>query len=164
MPPKNILDPKDIPQATLIDLEGIRKVNAQRFEMEQLTAITLIDPERRIIAGYKDVTDQEFWVRGHMPGFPLMPGVVICEACAQLCSFYCWHCRLITDGFVGFGGLDEVRFRGVVRPGQRLWLLGQTEGHNPRRMTFQMQAFVDGKMVLSGSMLGMPMRSTDKQA
>ena len=56
--------------------------------MEQLTAIVHVDPEKHLVAGYKDVGNDEFWVRGHMPGYPLMPGVLMCEAAAQLCSYY----------------------------------------------------------------------------
>ena len=59
----------------IANAEEIRRVNPQRFEMEQLTAICYEDPARNICAGYKDVTSNEFWVRGHMPGMPLMPGV-----------------------------------------------------------------------------------------
>ena len=56
--------------------------------MEQLTAIVFDDVERGICVGYKDISPDEFWVRGHMPGMPLMPGVIMCEAAAQLCSYH----------------------------------------------------------------------------
>ena len=72
----------------LADLEEIRRHNPQRHEMEQLTAIVYEDVEREICVGYKDVSDHEFWARGHMPGMPLMPGVIMCEAAAQMCSFH----------------------------------------------------------------------------
>ena len=54
----------DRPVATL---DEIRKVNPQRFEMEQLTAIVYENAERGACVGYKDVTRDEFWVRGHFP-------------------------------------------------------------------------------------------------
>ena len=53
-----------------------------------LDGIVLIDPGRHLIVGYKDVRPDEFWVRGHMPGFPLLPGVLMCEAAAQLSCYY----------------------------------------------------------------------------
>ncbi len=56
--------------------------------MEQINAVVLEDCERAICVGYKDVRDDEFWVSGHMPGMPLMPGVLMCEAAAQLASYF----------------------------------------------------------------------------
>src|SRR6266849_4915844 len=93
------------------DLEAIRRVNPQRFEMEQLTAIVLVDPEQRLVVGYKDVRPDEFWVRGHMPGYPLMPGVLMCEAAAQLCNYYLVTQGLLGGDFIAYGGLENVRFR-----------------------------------------------------
>jgi len=155
MPPKAILPPEEFPQEVLFDLPEIRKRIPQRFEMEQLTAVTLIDAERMIGIGYKDLTDTEFWVRGHMPDFPLMPGVMMCEACAQLCSLYCRETGVSSGGIIGFAGMNDVRFRGMVKPGDRLWVAVHTQRHDPRKMIFEMQAFVAGKMVFSGEMIGM---------
>src|SRR3954469_21716695 len=111
---------------TVADRQGIRAVNPQRYEMEQLDGIALLDPERRLIVGYKDVRADEFWCRGHMPGEPLLPGVLMCESAAQLCSYYITQYTELVgrDHFVAFGGLDDVRFRSVVRPGDRLVLVG----------------------------------------
>jgi 3-hydroxyacyl-[acyl-carrier-protein] dehydratase len=92
------------------DIDEIRRRNPQRYEMEQLQAIVYEDPTRNICVGYKDVTRDEFWVRGHMPGMPLMPGVIMLEAAAQLCSFFVQKYNLLQSEMVGFGGLEEVRF------------------------------------------------------
>ena len=107
----------------IADIEAIRKFNPQRHEMEQLTAILYEDPERKACAALKEITDKEFWVRGHMPGMPLMPGVMMLEAVAQLSSYHTQKNDLLGAAMVGFGGVDEVRFRGVVTPGDRLVLM-----------------------------------------
>ena len=97
------------------DIDEIRKYNPQRHEMEQLSAVVCVDESTHTCLGYKDITENEFWVRGHMPGMPLMPGVVMCEAAAQIASFYTQRFDLLGADMVGFGGLDEVRFRDMVK-------------------------------------------------
>src|SRR5205809_3183363 len=134
MPPPMILDPAGLDLNRVVaDLDAIRRVNPQRFDMEQLTAIVHIDHEQELIAGYKDVRADEFWVRGHMPDYPLFPGVLMCEAAAQLCSYYIATNGLLQADFVGFGGMENVRFRGQVRPGDRLLLIGKATKLNRRQ-------------------------------
>ncbi|MFM8325065.1 MAG: beta-hydroxyacyl-ACP dehydratase, partial [Pirellulaceae bacterium] len=119
-----IVDPTTLDFGNIIaNIDEIRQHNAQRFEMEQLTAVIFEDREKFRCAGFKDVSHDEFWVRGHMPGMPLMPGVVMLEAVAQLCSYFAHKYDLLGDGMVGFGGLEEVRFRDPVLPGTRLVLM-----------------------------------------
>jgi 3-hydroxyacyl-[acyl-carrier-protein] dehydratase len=155
MPPAPLVDPTTIDTSrVLADREGIQNFNPQRFEMIQLTAIVLVDVKGKLIIGYKDVQDDEFWVRGHMPGYPLMPGVLICEAAAQLSSFYCRAAGLAENGFVGFGGMEDVRFRGQVRPGDRLLLVGKGVRLHRRHSIFEVQAFVGANMVFHGKVLG----------
>jgi 3-hydroxyacyl-[acyl-carrier-protein] dehydratase len=143
----------------LADREAIRQVNPQRFELEQLDAIVYLDPERQIIVGYRDVTGDEFWVRGHMPGFPIFPGVLICEAAAQLCSYYITTQGMMAGNFLGFGGMENVRFRAPVRPGDRLVLVAKGKRLNRRQSIFDVQAFVGTTMVFHGDIIGVPMMS-----
>jgi 3-hydroxyacyl-[acyl-carrier-protein] dehydratase len=158
MPPVALVDPATIDTSrVLVDREGIRQANPQRFEMEQLTAILAVDPEQHLIIGYKDVEPGEFWVRGHVPGYPLMPGVLICEAAAQLASFYSHELKIVQDGFLGFGGMEDVRFRGPVRPGDRLVLVGKAVRVNRRQTIFEVQGFVDNNMVFHGRIIGVPL-------
>jgi len=60
-------------ETVVADLDAIRKYNPQRYEIEQLTAVVFEDLEAMSIVGYVDTTMEDFWVRGHMPGIPLMP-------------------------------------------------------------------------------------------
>ena len=138
-----------------VTLDGIRKVNPQRFEFEMLTAVLFIDETNKMMAAYKDLTADDFWVRGHIPGRPLMPGVLMIEAAAQMSSYYVT--RALGGGkFVGFGGVDAVKFRGQVVPPCRFVLLGKMIEFRPRRAVCDAQGFVDGKMVFEGRITGMP--------
>lgn len=163
MPPAAVVDPATIDTSNIVfDLEAIRRANPQRFEMEQLTAIVHLDTEAGLIVGYKDVRDDEFWVRGHMPGYPLMPGVIMCEAAAQLCSFYCREIKLVENGFLGFGGLEDVRFRGQVRPGDRLIVCAAPRRLHRRQTIFETQGFVDGNMVFHARVIGVTLSTVEE--
>jgi 3-hydroxyacyl-[acyl-carrier-protein] dehydratase len=159
MPPQTLYDISQFDYDNpLFDLDEIRKVNPQRHEMEQLTGIVHVDRENHGLVGFKDVTDKEFWVRGHMPGFPLMPGVILCECAAQLAGFYARKYNVLGAGdFLGFGGMSDVRFRRPVFPGERLVIAARVTRIRPkRRAEFEFQGFVDEKMVFSGEMIGVP--------
>jgi 3-hydroxyacyl-[acyl-carrier-protein] dehydratase len=137
--------------------DEIRRYNPQRFEMEQLSAIVYDNVERGICVGYKDLSPDEFWVRGHMPGMPLMPGVIMCEAAAQLCSYHVQKHNLMGGGMLGFGGLNNVRFRGTVRPGDRLVTVAQKLQVRPAAMVrSRFQSFVREQLVCEGEILGIP--------
>ncbi len=155
MPPVPLIDPLKIDFSRVVaDRATIRLRNRQRFEMEQITAIVSIDPETHLIVGYKDVTDDEFWVRGHMPDYPIMPGVMICEVAAQMASYYS-HDLAGPGKFIGFGGMEEVRFRGQVRPGDRLVMVAKATRLHPRQTIFEAQGFVGDQMVFHGRIIGL---------
>ena len=133
--------------------EAIRQVNQQRFEMEQLDAITHLDAAAQEIVGYKDVRADEFWVRGHVPGRPILPGVLQLESLAQLTSFYIGH--TVPDiGFIGFGGVDLVKFRRTIVPGERVVLVGKGFEIRSRRAIFDTQGWVDGKLAVEARITG----------
>ncbi len=159
MPPQPLYDISHLDlDKPLMNINDIRKVNAQRHEMEQLTAVVLIDRENHGIVGYKDVTENEFWVTGHMPGFPIMPGVILCECAAQLASFYAKKFDILGGDYLGFGGMNEVRFRAPVYPGSRLVLMVKATRIRPhRRAEFALQGFVGDKLVFHGEMIGVPL-------
>lgn len=137
------------------DVEEIRKYNPQRFAMEHLTAIVYEDTTNHLCIGYKDVTSDEFWVPGHMPGMPLMPGVIMLEAAAQLCSYYTQKHDLLGSEMVGFGGLDDVRFRDPVVPGSRLVLLCKLEKvRRGRIIVSRFQGMVGDSIVVEGILKG----------
>lgn len=155
---KLIIDPSLLDlDRPIAGIEEIRAVNPQRFEMEQLTAILYEDVERKACAALKRITDQEFWVRGHMPGMPLMPGVMMLEAVAQLSSFFTQKHDLLGSEIVGFGGVDDVRFRGPVRPGDDLILMVElVKVRRGRMIVASFQGVVNENLILEGTLRGIP--------
>jgi len=159
MPPPLLLSPKDLDLTKVVaTIDDIRAINPQRFEMEALSAIVLIDPARKLIAGYKDVGANEFWCRGHMPGFPLMPGVMMCEAAAQLCSFYLLKNHVFDTDFIGLGGLSDVQFRKPVQPGDRLVIIARLTRERRIFVECDAQGFVGESMVFNATVQGVPLR------
>lgn len=139
---------------SIVDMDEIRAIIPHRFEMEQINGIIKFDPEQKIIVGYKDVSNNEFWVRGHIPGRPLMPGVLMLEAAAQLCTYY-YKKTTQDDRFLGFGGVDKVKFRGKVVPGDKIILIAKNKELRSRRAVFDTQGVVNGNLVFEGVIIGM---------
>jgi len=141
-------------------LEEIRRWNPQRFEMEQLSAVVLEDPQRMICVGYRDYGPDEFWIRGHMPGKPVLPGILMCEAAAQLCSYFAQKHGLMGSEMLGFGGLDRVRFRDMVLPGDRLVIVSALlKVRRGAMVVSRFQGFVRQSMVCEGEIRGVPLPS-----
>jgi len=139
-----------------MDKEEIRSLIPQRYEMEQIDSVLKFDKENKIIIGLKCVKADEFWTRGHIPGRPLFPGVLMIESAAQLASILS---RLmgINPGnkFIGFSGVDRVKFRGTVVPGDKLIVIIKCVDLNNRRAIFETQSAVNNKLVFEGIITGM---------
>jgi len=160
MPPPLNLNPAELDHTHVIaDKEAIRAINPQRFEMEMIDAIIFEDTTVPMVGGYKDVRHDEFWVKGHMPGFPLMPGVLMCEAAAQISAFHIMKHKLLDCDFVGFGGMAEVRFRASVYPGQRFVLVSKVVKLHRKQVIAHVQGFVESTMVFHGDIIGIPMKN-----
>lgn len=141
------------PNNVIGDLESVLAVNPHRHEMRLLDGILYHDDEHAV--GFRDVSKDEFWVRGHFPDRPLMPGVLICECAAQLSSYFAIKNKLVDSGYVGLGGLEKVRFRGPVVPGNRLIVMLKIGKVRRNRMfTADFQGFVDDGIVVEGIVRG----------
>lgn len=155
MAPHPIYDISKIDQTQVTyPKEEIEKINPHRFEFMMLDGVFFYSTENRVIAGYKDIEEDAFWIRGHIPGRPILPGVLMIEAGAQLVSFYAQR-SLPQPGFLGFAGVDKVKFRGSVVPGDRLIILGDLIELKPRRCLAETQGWVNDKLVYEGRITGM---------
>jgi 3-hydroxyacyl-[acyl-carrier-protein] dehydratase len=83
----------------------------------------------------------------------------MCEAAAQLCSYYVATHALMEGEFLGFGGLENVRFRSRVHPGDRLVLIAKSTRLHRRQTIFNVQGFVGSTMVFHADVIGVPLTS-----
>ena len=156
MPPVAHLDPASLDLNHVIAGRAeIDAENPQRHEFSLLDAVVYLSIEDKTFAGYVDLSTDDWWVRGHVPGRPLFPGVLMIESAAQL-SCYAYKQYLKTDSFLGFAGVDEVKFRGTVEPPNRFVLIGKALQLKPRRMITNCQGFFGDTMVFEAKITGMP--------
>lgn len=159
MPPPAILDLASVDTSRLLyTREQIYAVLPQRFEFSQLDGIYYLDKSDGAIAGFRDVRADEWWCRGHMPGAPIFPGVLMMESAAQIAAF-AQHFVLPMEGTImGFGGVDGAKFRGSVIPPARIDFVGKMVEARSRRFICDIQAYCKGIMVFEGRITGMPLR------
>ncbi len=101
------------------------------------------------IRGYKNVTVNEPFFNGHFPGHPIMPGVLIVEAMAQLSGVLAFESknRRPSDGFTYYlGGTDRTRFKRPVIPGDRLMMESRMLAEKRGVMKFDCKAYVDDEL------------------
>jgi UDP-3-O-[3-hydroxymyristoyl] N-acetylglucosamine deacetylase / 3-hydroxyacyl-[acyl-carrier-protein] dehydratase len=104
----------------VLDAEAISKVLPHRYPFLLVDRIIDLVPEEYVV-GIKNVTTNEPFFQGHFPGRPVMPGVLIIEAMAQVGGVLLLNAETEPDKkWVLFSGIDNVRFRKIVTPGDTL--------------------------------------------
>lgn len=141
--------------------DRIEAYNPHRGAMRMLDAIVWehVDATNSKAIGYRDIGHDEFWVPGHIPGRPIFPGVLMIESAAQFASYITMRKFEETHKFefIGFAAVDNVKFRGQVAPGDRLYLLIDGFSMKPRRAICNAQGVVNGNLVFQATITGMPM-------
>jgi 3-hydroxyacyl-[acyl-carrier-protein] dehydratase len=139
---------------TPVRIGEILNLLPHRYPFLMVDRVTAFTPGERLEA-YKNVTFNEPFFQGHFPGLPVMPGVLICEALAQTGGLLTLMSDpALCDGtrvFL-FAGIDNVRFRAPVVPGDRLDLQVYDVRRKLSVVKMSGQALVDGKVVASGTM------------
>jgi 3-hydroxyacyl-[acyl-carrier-protein] dehydratase len=137
-----------------MDRAQVAEVLPHRDAMALVDGLCYLNPREMLAVGWKDVRPDEFWISGHFPGNPLFPGVLLVEAAAQV-SLVCYKAGTpeIKDRLVVFGGIDNVRFRGAVKPGDRILILARMIEQSRRGARAATQAVVNGKLVYEGDVL-----------
>lgn len=131
----------------MMDVMEIREILPHRYPFLLVDRILEIDPGKRIV-GLKNVTINEEFFQGHFPSQPVMPGVLIIEAMAQVGGVLMLGAiENRAEKLAYFMGIDDARFRKPVVPGDQLTF--EVGVLKQKRTTCKLQgkAFVDGKLV-----------------
>ena len=135
--------------------EELRAMLPHAHEFRLIDGIRHLDIEQGVVVGYKRWDASPWWGRGHIPGRPLMPGVLMCEGAAQVATVLMkkregWG----VDKFIGLGGLDNVRFRGTIVPPATVYFVSKVGSRSSRIAKYPAQCFCGGKMVMDMELLG----------
>lgn len=163
MRPIAIFDPTKVDFSNLLyDIPAIESFLPHRHGMRMVDGIVHVDRKEHICVGFKDCRNDEFWVPGHMPGYPILPGVLMLEAAAQLSSIYTKTHGILGDELLGLGGIDRSRFRSAVRPGDRLMLAGKGLRVDRRLTQFTVQGYVGTTLVFEAEVMGVPIPGKER--
>jgi len=139
----------------MMDILEIRQLLPHRHPFLLVDRVTEIEPGKLII-GYKNVTTNEEFFNGHFPEKPIMPGVLILEAMAQMAGILGFYTtgKRPADGYIYlFCGADNVRFKRQVIPGDKL-VIEAVAGVSKRNIyKFSCRASVDGELAASADIL-----------
>lgn len=145
---------QDVSQKGVVfDINAIKKILPHRYPFLLVDSIIEFEPEKRAV-GVKNVTANEPFFQGHFPQRPVMPGVLIVEAMAQVGGILLLNEQEnVENKLVFFMAIDAVKFRKIVQPGDQLVM--ELEMLKNRRTTFKMagKAYVKGELVCEAEMM-----------
>ncbi len=135
-----------------IDAEGIQRILPHRYPFLLVDRVIELEPPHRAV-GLKLVTVNEPFFQGHFPSYPVMPGVLIVEAMAQVGGVAVLSSDEYRDKLALFAGIDNVRFKRQVKPGDALRI--EVELHQIRRGVGMGSgtAMVDGELACRGDIM-----------
>ena len=141
-----------VPVKTTFNLQEIHKLLPHRYPFALVDKIIDYVPGKTAV-GVKNVTFNEPFFQGHFPGHPLMPGVLIIEAMAQVGGIILTQLPEYNGGLFVFTGIDGTKFRRQVVPGDQLIMTVELQAFKRRRFAkMHARAEVDGQLAASGDL------------
>lgn len=135
----------------MLNIKQIMEIIPHRYPLLLVDRVLEIEPGKRAV-GVKNVSANEPFFQGHYPGNPIMPGVLILEALAQVGAVAILAVPANRSKVPLFAGVDKVRFRKPVVPGDRLELMVQIVRQRGPVGRGQGEARVDGDLVAEGEL------------
>jgi beta-hydroxyacyl-ACP dehydratase FabZ len=148
----------------VLDIRQILEILPHRYPFLLVDRILEIEAGRRVV-GIKNVTFNEPFFQGHFPGHPVMPGVLIVEAMAQVGAVLLL--RDVPDRagkLVYFAGIDRAKFRRPVTPGDQVRFEVEILKVRSRSARLRGQAFVDGALVAEAELFSSLVERADAGA
>ncbi len=137
----------------VLTVEQIHKLLPHRYPFALVDRILEYVPQEKAV-GLKNVTFNEPYFPGHIPGNPLMPGVLQIEAMAQVGGTILMQIPELKGKFFAFAGIDKVRFRRPVTPGDQLIMTVELLALKRNRIAkMKGKGEVDGQVAVEGEML-----------
>ncbi|MBP2627228.1 MAG: (3R)-hydroxymyristoyl-(acyl-carrier-protein) dehydratase [Firmicutes bacterium] len=136
----------------MLSITEIQNVIPHRFPMLLVDRILELEPMKRAV-GIKNVTMNEQFFQGHFPGHPVMPGVLILEAMAQVGGVAMLYPDENRGKLAFFAGMDRVKFRKPVVPGDQLRMIAEVIKVRSGMGKLWVQSFVDDQLVAEGEFL-----------
>ncbi len=134
-----------------LDRAGIEAILPHREPFLLIDEVVDLEPGARVRAR-KQVRDDEWYLRGHFPGRPVMPGVLIVEAMAQTGAIAVLSEEQNRGRIALFAGIDDTRFKRIVGPGDELELECSLEQVRGPIGKGRARATVDGKLAARGTL------------
>jgi 3-hydroxyacyl-[acyl-carrier-protein] dehydratase len=137
-----------------LDIDAILERLPHRYPFLMVDRVVNVVPGKSIVA-CKNVSANEAYFQGHFPGYPVMPGVLILEALAQAGGVLAWESVSAEERIwiLYLVGIEETRFKQVVRPGDQLMLHVELIKRRRNLWRFAARAEVDGKVVAETQIL-----------
>jgi 3-hydroxyacyl-[acyl-carrier-protein] dehydratase len=136
----------------MLDVTEIQEIIPHRYPFLLVDRIIEIEPQKRAV-GIKNVSINEYFFNGHFPGKPVMPGVIIIEAMAQVGGIAMLSCDAHRGKIAFFAGIDNAKFRRPVVPGDQLRMEAEVVKIRGNIGKIHTVAYVDGHVVAEAELM-----------